>query len=78
MTPEYRRSAVNRLMTVRGHVDAVIGMVEGEGCCPDVIQQVSALPGSLEKINRVLLQNHIETCVLLAVEEGAAARWSTS
>jgi DNA-binding FrmR family transcriptional regulator len=68
--PEYKRSALNRLKTVRGHLDAVVAMVEDERYCPDVMKQVSALQGSLEKINRILLQNHVETCVMHAVEEG--------
>lgn len=70
MKEEHKRAALNRLKTVRGHLDAVIGMVDDERYCPDVMKQVSALQGSLEKVNRVLLQNHVETCVLHAVEEG--------
>lgn len=70
MKPEHKTSALNRLKTVRGHLDAVIGMVEDERYCPEIMKQVSALQGSFEKVNRVLLQNHIETCVLHAVEEG--------
>jgi DNA-binding FrmR family transcriptional regulator len=68
--PEHKRSALNRLKTVRGHLDAVITMVDDERYCPDIMKQVSALQGSLEKVNRVLLENHVETCVLHAVEEG--------
>ena len=74
MKPEHKRSALNRLKTVRGHLDAVIGMVDDERYCPDVMKQVSALQGSLEKVNRVLLQNHVETCVLHAVEEGRSGQ----
>ena len=74
MKPEHKRSALNRLKTVRGHLDAVIGMVEDERYCPEVMKQVSALQGSLEKINRILLQNHIETCVMHAVEEGRSGQ----
>jgi DNA-binding FrmR family transcriptional regulator len=70
MKPEHKRSALNRLKTARGHLDAVIGMVEEERYCPDVMKQVSAVQGSLEKVNRVLLQNHVETCVTHAVAEG--------
>ena len=70
MKEEHKRSALNRLKTVRGHLDAVIDMVEAERYCPDVMKQVSAVQGSLEKVNRVLLQNHVETCVLHAVAEG--------
>ena len=73
MKVEHKTSALNRLKTVRGHLDAVIGMVEDERYCPEVMKQVSALQGSLEKVNRVLLQNHVETCVLHAVEEGRSA-----
>ena len=49
-------------------------MVEDERYCPDIMKQVSALQGSLEMVNRVLLQNHVETCVLDAVEEGHSER----
>lgn len=70
MKTEHKKSALNRLKTVRGHVDAVINMVEEDRYCPDVMKQVSAVQGSLEKVNRVLLQNHVETCVMHAVEEG--------
>jgi DNA-binding FrmR family transcriptional regulator len=69
---EHKRSALNRLKTVRGHLDAVIGMVEEERYCPQVMKQVSALQASLERVNRVLLQNHLETCVPRAVAEGRA------
>ena len=70
MKAEHKTAALNRLKTVRGHMDAVIRMVEDEEYCPDIMKQVSALEGSLEGVNRVLLQNHIETCVLEHVKEG--------
>jgi len=69
----HKRSALNRLKTVRGHLDSVIGMVEEERYCPEIMKQVSALQGSLERVNRVLLQNHLETCVAHAVSEGRTA-----
>jgi DNA-binding FrmR family transcriptional regulator len=66
----HKRSALNRLKTVRGHMDAVIAMVENDRYCPEVMKQVSALQSSLEKVNRILLQNHLETCVTHAIQEG--------
>jgi len=74
MKIEHKTSALNRLKTVRGHLDAVIRMVEEEQYCPDIMKQVSALQGSLEGVNRVLLQNHVETCVLEHVEAGRSAQ----
>lgn len=70
MKPAHKTSALNRLKTVRGHLDAVIGMVEEERYCPEIMKQISALQASLEKTNRILLQNHLETCVARAVSEG--------
>jgi DNA-binding FrmR family transcriptional regulator len=46
----HKREALQRLKTVRGHIDGVIGMVEDEAYCPDVMKQVAALQASLEKV----------------------------
>jgi DNA-binding FrmR family transcriptional regulator len=73
MKASHKTSAINRLKTVRGHLDAVLAMVEEERYCPEIMKQVSALQASLERVNRVLLQNHLETCVIHAVEEGRSA-----
>ena len=70
MLPDHKKAALNRLKTVRGHIDAVIAMVDEERYCPDIMKQVSALQGSLEGVNRVLLESHVETCVMHAVEQG--------
>lgn len=51
-------------------MDAVIGMVQEGRYCPEVMKQISALQASLEKANRIMLQNHLETCVITAVAEG--------
>jgi CsoR family transcriptional regulator, copper-sensing transcriptional repressor len=45
-------------------------MVEDEVYCPDLMKQVAALQASLEKVNRVLLRNHLETCVSEAIRPG--------
>ena len=73
MKEQHKKDALNRLKTVRGHLDSVIRIVEEERYCPDIMKQVSALQGSLERVNRVLLQNHLETCVTHAVNEGRTA-----
>jgi len=70
MKEEHKTAAINRLKTIRGHLEGVMKMVEDDRYCPDTMKQVSALQGSLEGVNRILLQNHIETCVLDHVEHG--------
>ena len=66
----YRTQILNRLKTARGHLDAVVRMVEDEAYCPDVMKQLSAVQGSLERASRLVLRNHLETCVATAMREG--------
>jgi CsoR family transcriptional regulator, copper-sensing transcriptional repressor len=70
MESAYKASVLNRLKTVRGHLDGVIRMVEAEEYCVDLMKQVSALQASLERANRLILQNHLQTCFTGAVSEG--------
>ncbi len=70
MIESYKRDALIRLKTVRGHLDAVLGMIEAERYCPELMKQVAALQASLEKVNRILLRNHLETCVAEAIQTG--------
>lgn len=70
MQAEYTRAVVNRLKTVRGHLDGVIRMVEEEAYCIEVMKQLSALQSSLERSNRLVLLNHLDTCFTGAVSDG--------
>ena len=70
MKTEHRRSILNRLKTARGHLDAVVRMVEEEAYCPEVMKQLSAVQGSLERASRIVLRNHLETCVAAAMVAG--------
>ena len=70
MKPQHRRAVLNRLKTSRGHLDAVVRMVEDDSYCPDVMKQLSAVQGSLERASRIVLRNHLETCVAAAMAAG--------
>jgi len=65
-----KHSALNRLKTVRGHLDGIIRMLESDAYCVDVMKQISAVQSSLERANRVMLHNHLETCFSSAVLDG--------
>ena len=66
----HQRAVLNRLKTARGHLDAVIRMVEGDTYCPDLMKQLAAVQGSIERASRIVLQNHLETCVAAAMVAG--------
>ena len=65
-----QRSAINRLKTVRGHLDGIIRMLEGDAYCVDVMKQISAVQSALERTNRVMLHNHLETRFSQAILKG--------
>ena len=69
----HRLSLVNGLRTARGHVDAVLRMVEEDAYCPEVMKQLSAVQGSLARVSRLVLRNHLETCVTEAMRDGRGA-----
>lgn len=65
-----KHAALNRLKTARGHLDGIIRMLESDAYCVDVMKQISAVQSSLERANRVMLHNHLETCFSSAVLDG--------
>ena len=68
--PAADTAVLNRLKTARGHLDAVVRMVEDDTYCPEVMKQLSAVQGSLERASRLVLRNHLETCVATAMQQG--------
>ncbi|MGH2554429.1 MAG: metal-sensitive transcriptional regulator [Actinomycetota bacterium] len=70
MLEENKRAILNRLKTVRGHLDGIVQMVEVEAYCVDIMKQISAVQASLERANRLVLKNHLETCFSEAVRDG--------
>lgn len=65
-----KRDLMNRLKRIEGQVRGVEGMLD-EGCyCIDILMQVSAITSALNSFNKVLLSNHIRTCVADNIKEG--------
>lgn len=65
-----KQAALGRLKTARGHLDGIIRMLESDAYCVDVMKQISAVQSALERTNRVMLHNHLETCFSEAVVTG--------
>lgn len=73
MKPEHQTTVLRRLKNARGHLDGVIRMVESDAYCPDVMKQLSAVQGAVQGANRLMLRNHLETCVSAAMQAGRTA-----
>lgn len=75
-THQRTREVVNRLSRIEGHVRAVKGMVEDGRACPEVLIQLAAVRSAVEQVSRVVLSDHIESCLRGAAATGTAeAEW---
>lgn len=66
---EYK-DLLNRLRRIEGQVRGVEKMVENDAYCIDILTQVSAVTAALNSFTKVLLANHIRTCVAEDIREG--------
>ena len=66
---EYK-DLVNRLSRIEGQVRGIRKMVENNAYCTDILIQVSAVNAALNSFNKVLLANHIRTCVADDIRAG--------
>lgn len=66
---EYK-DLINRLSRIEGQVRGVKGMVENDVYCVDILTQVAAISAALNSFNKVLLANHIRTCVAEDIRDG--------
>ncbi len=65
-----RKKLSNRLKRAEGQLGAVRRMVDEEAYCVDILTQVAAVEGALRKINQMVLESHIQTCVSDAFAHG--------
>lgn len=63
------KKIINRMNYLIGHLKANLKMVEEGRYCIDIIRQNQAVISALEKINEIILRNHLDTCVTRAVRE---------
>jgi DNA-binding FrmR family transcriptional regulator len=62
-----KKQVINRLRSIAGHVRGIEHMVEEDEYCIDVIKQAIAVQRALERVNGIILESHLETCVTTAI-----------
>jgi DNA-binding FrmR family transcriptional regulator len=73
LSDDEKKKLNNRLRRVIGQVEAVGRMIEEEEYCVDILMQLSAATGALDKVGQIVLEQHIKSCVSDAIESGDAA-----
>jgi DNA-binding FrmR family transcriptional regulator len=67
MADETTTDILNRLKSIEGHVRGIQRMVESGDYCIDVVNQIVAVQRALQKVNRLVLDRHLHTCVTTAI-----------
>ena len=69
-TEKEYKDLIHRLNRIEGQIRGIKRMVEEEAYCPDILVQVAAANAALNSFNKVLLANHIRTCVADDIRNG--------
>lgn len=67
--PKQRQAVIHRIARATGHLNAVKKMVEDDRDCSEVLIQLAAVQSALNSVSRIILKDHIEHCIVDAVEE---------
>jgi DNA-binding FrmR family transcriptional regulator len=62
--------ALKRLSYIEGHLGGIRRMIEEDTYCVDVLKQTFAVRRAIEKLEALLLDGHLHTCVVAGVKEG--------
>jgi CsoR family transcriptional regulator, copper-sensing transcriptional repressor len=66
---EHHKQVLDRLARIEGHVRAIKRMVDEDTPCPDVLMQIAAVRSALNSVGRVILEDHLQSCMVDAVEK---------
>lgn len=69
-THQNTKAVINRLSRAIGHLESIKRMVEDGRDCSEVLIQLSAVKAAINNTGKVILQDHIEHCIVDAIESG--------
>ncbi len=72
MKSTVKTQAKQRLARIAGQVAGIQRMVDDDRYCVDVLLQVAAVRAALDRVGKLVLTNHVETCVADAFASGSA------
>ncbi len=68
-----KKQLVNRALSIQGHMGAVVRMIENDEYCIDIIKQTQAIQKALDKLNALILKDHLNQCVTTAIRSNKTA-----
>jgi DNA-binding FrmR family transcriptional regulator len=70
MQAETKQRAGGRLRRIAGQVAGIERMIDEDRYCVDVLLQIAAVRAALDKVGKLVLESHVETCVATALASG--------
>jgi DNA-binding FrmR family transcriptional regulator len=67
---ESLRKVNNRLARIEGHIRGVKTMINESRPCPEVLIQLAAVRGAIDRVARLILDEHLSECISRAAQEG--------
>ena len=61
---------LSRLAKIEGHVRSIRSMIEGDRECDQVLTQIAAVKAALDQVAKLILHEHMRTCLQTAVKQG--------
>jgi DNA-binding FrmR family transcriptional regulator len=69
-----KQEALRRLAYIEGHLKGIRKMVEEDQYCVDILKQTYAVQRAIDKFEGLLLQGHLQSCVVDGIHEGREAQ----
>ncbi len=67
---EEKKNLLNRISRINGQINGVKNMIVDNRYCEDVLIQLSAIEKAIKSLESVILERHLKTCVVKAIEDG--------
>lgn len=65
-----KKALLNRCSRLEGQIRGIKGMIERDVYCDDILNQISAAQSALHGLSRLILENHMKSCIVNRIEEG--------
>lgn len=70
VSTETKPETLKRLSYIEGHIQGIRRMIEEDKYCVDVLKQTFAVRRAIEKLEAIILENHLQGCVVHGIKEG--------
>jgi len=67
MKTDAKKESIRRIKIIEGHVRKIREMVEKDEYCPNILLQTSAVSSALKRVDEIILDSHLYTCVMPAL-----------